>query len=331
MQINISSVPDRLQKLLSNEEKLSLEVSENMTPIWEYWEEFLYDYYVIRGRSLDTVKNVRDKLRFLLLKVGVTSIEEANEVRTIKRFLAFAKEERNWAPNTYNTYKKDLNTYFKWLEENELIEENKFRKVSKLKVKTNEQSCLTADEVNHIKTYVRENPERSRLQTTRNELLLNLLFITGIRTIEASTLKKSSIFRERGRLVIKIEGAKQKGKVRKYVLPIFIEEMYRKYLNELSRLNRTNEHLFVSYKVGKGWTKNGIQKYLRKLSKNCGVKVTVYSIRRYVATHLYEQGVILDKIRSYLGHSRSTTTLSYIENTSTMTVDQTDVMVAALR
>lgn len=327
---DISRAPERLQKLLSDTEKDSLIVKNGNTPIWKYWREFVRDYYVIRERSDATVKNVRDKLRFVLLKVGITSIEELNDVRTIKNILAFSKEERNWSAETYNTYKKDLNTYFKWLEEMEYIEVNKFVKVRKVKVKVKQHSRLSIEEVNHLKTYVRENPERSKLQTTRNEFLLNLLFITGIRTTEASTLKRSSIVREKGKLVLNVEGAKQKGKIRKYVFPPFLQEMYVKYMRELARLNRTNEYLFVSYKIGKRWTNSGMQKYLRKLSKKSGVKVTVYSIRRYVATHLYEQDVVLDSIRQYLGHSRVTTTLRYIENTSKMTVDQTDVMVAAL-
>lgn len=328
---DISSVPKRLQRLVSDSE--IKELGElNGRPLWMYWEEFVYDYLVIRERSAATVKNVRDKLRFAIFHMNLCTIEELNDVKAIKYRLGEQKRLRNWSGTTYNSARKDLNTYLKWLCENEYIEENKIKKVAKVKEKINTQLCMTEDQVNKLKVYVLENRTATFIGWKRNIFFVHLMFLTGLRTCELSMLKISSIKRNpKGKYVLTVEGAKQKGKKRSYSLPDALVVMLEEYMRERKKLGREEDWLFVSVSnKGVRWTEIGMQKYMQRLSETCGFRVTVYSLRRYVATRLYEAGVPLDKIRHYLGHNRVTTTLRYIQNSSVMTEDCMDVLAGVI-
>ncbi len=327
---DVSRAPESLQELLSDIEKRSLIVKDGLTPIWEYWNYFIYDYLIVGGRSKATVKNVKDKLRFVLFQVGITSIEEVNDIHTIKWFLGHFNEKRGWSGTTYNSYRKDLNTYFKWLKQLEFIDENKFKKVGKIKEEITEKDCLTNDQVNKLKIFVRESEERTRLEKTRNELFVNILCITGMRTSEAASLNLGSITKEKEGLVLKYKTAKQKGRVQSFYLPEYIEPILNNYLAERKKLGRRGNHLFESLKKGKRWTKSGMQKYFQRLSKTLGFHITVYSIRRYVATYLAHMGADTDDIRKHLGHRKLSTTYTYIQSLPSMTKNTTDILVAAL-
>lgn len=326
---DLSSIKECDRELLKVSELAKI-TDEVKRPIWSYWEEFVYDYCVIRGMSQITLRNVRFKLRFIILTAQIYSIDELNDAKNIKSDLAYYKIERNWSGVTYNSYKKDLNTFTKWLEEEGYIEKNEMKRIQKIKTKPKAQPCLTVDEVNKIKTYVLETSERTKLAWTRNVFMLNLLFVTGLRTCELVSLNLDSIRKEKGEWVLYVEGAKQKGKVRSYVMKDYLVNLFLKYLEERNRLGRNDKALFVSSRHGKRLTNSGVQRYLSKLSSRCGVEVTVYHIRRYVATRLYEKSVDLNAIRHYLGHTRVSTTLRYIQNTALMTNDSMDVLMGEL-
>ena len=63
-----------------------------------------------------------------------------------------------------------------------------------------------------------------------------------------------------------------------------------------------------------------VQKALRAAVKESGIKkkVTVHTLRHTYATHLYEAGVSLRLIQSYLGHRSYRSTLIYTHLTSKM-------------
>ncbi|MFC1811047.1 site-specific integrase, partial [Patescibacteria group bacterium] len=50
-----------------------------------------------------------------------------------------------------------------------------------------------------------------------------------------------------------------------------------------------------------------------------GFRVNAYAFRRYVATHLNTKGKDIKDIQQYLGHTRPTTTLRYIERSCVLT------------
>jgi site-specific recombinase XerD len=121
-----------LQSLLPDEMKaqLSSRVEPNHTPIWEHWEDFTIRY-LRTGKSEGTVKNVRDAIKFILNHSQLVSIEDFNDQRNLEDALYEIMRSRHFSHSTFNTYIKNLKTYFIWLKRQEFIAVNNLKNIPK--------------------------------------------------------------------------------------------------------------------------------------------------------------------------------------------------------
>lgn len=300
-------------------------IQQDETPIWKYWEEFV-KCYLSEGRSEVTISNVRDALRFVIRNMGFYSIEVCNCSPTFYKALHDWKEKRGWSNATLNTYRKNTNTYFIWLEDMGYIAENNIKKVRKSKEEINEQYTLNEEQV---KILMGHNSQRRQtmLERWRNNLFIGLLIFTGARPCELLGLQcKDFKMMENGGFKLVIRGRKQKGRIRYYTLPSWIRDFYDMYLQKRQNIGREESNLFVSCSKRTGWTVKGMRSLFKRLSKEMGIKVSAYSVRRYVATKLNDEGQKLEDIANYLGHTRISTTKRYIERTCALTRDCGEVM-----
>ncbi len=298
--------------------KLSSNVKREGIPLWMYWAEFVR-HWLREGKSEVTLGNVRDALRFVVHDLRLVTVEACNTPDILREALFDAKERRNWTSVTFNTYRKNLNTYFLWLERMEHIEENKLWKIAKCKEEINEQ--YTLDE-GHIKSLLGHMKTRrqSRLERWRNDLFMGILVVTGARPIEMLGLQCRDIKETRdGGYQVVIRGRKQKGRNRYYRMPSWVRDSYEMYIRIRQNLGRDEPGLFVSSSKRTGWTNVGMRALFKKLSKELGFRVNAYAIRRYVATKLDTEGVDIKDIMNHLGHTRLSTTQKYIERSGVLT------------
>lgn len=306
-------------------QKLQTFVKEWQTPLWQYWDEFV-DCYLQEGKSEVTVKSVRATLKLLIEHCALYSIEECNTPKVLYEALHEAKNERNWSNVTLNSYRKNLNTYFRWLEDMEYIEVNKISKVRKCKEEINEQLTLNSEQIELVRLKLRDRRDQ-RLTRWRSVLFIDLMILTGARPCELLNVQCRDIRpMSDGSYQLVIHGKKQKGRMRYYRLASAARDTYEMYLSVRQAVGREEPNLFVSQSKRTGWTDKGMRKLFSRLSREVGFKVTAYSIRRYVATKLRAEGVDLHDIKNHLGHTRVTTTQRYIERSCALTDVGTEVM-----
>lgn len=158
-------------------------------------------------------------------------------------------------------------------------------------------ATLSEEELEQLKKVRFEKKEEI---WTRNNLILDFLFYTGIRVSELVNLKHSDWENNH----LKILG---KGNKRRYVLlaPWLIEK-----INPYSK-----EYLFTNCQ-GEKLTREYIVRLIRKrtLLATIKKKITPHTFRRSFATLLNEKGAKLTTIQKLLGHSQITTTAHYIHN-----------------
>jgi site-specific recombinase XerD len=308
-----------LRKLLPNEDLEELQglVSASETPIWKYWEEFI-EKYLRTGKSPVTVRNVRDALRFVIRELSIYTIEDLNKRNYFEDALFEARDSRGFKNTTFNSYRKNVNTYMLWLSRRAYIGENNVGKMEKCKEVPEEQLALSTEQVLQLVAQIHTR-RQSKLLRLRNALFIDLLRFTGARPCELLNLRIEDIKSHGAGYKIVIRGKKQKGRPRYYPCPSYLRDTLDAYLEHRYKLRPDESYLFISSSKKQRWTYKGVLALFRKLSSELGFTVTCYGFRRFVATKLNSEGVPIDQIRDYLGHTRNTTTQRYIERSCVLT------------
>lgn len=313
------------QILLSPLDKSALEPKVvDKVPLWEHWEEFV-KHHLREDKSKVTISNVRSALKFLIAHTGILTLEDCNTPSILREALFLQKEKRNWSSSTLNTYRKNINTYFRWLEDMEYVSENKIMKVRKCREVPNEQRVLSEEEMYKVRNQITTR-RQTRLERWRNLLLFDMLVLTGARPCELQQMQIRDIQADKNGYVIAIQGSKQKGYKRYYRMPSSLRDVYEMYLGVRQQLQRGELSLFASQSKRSGFKYKGLNGLFKRVSREVGFSVTAYSIRRFVATNLYLKGVPLKDIQQHLGHTRLTTTMRYVERTCALTDRGTDEM-----
>jgi len=315
-----------LQVLLSDEEikAISQNVPVNEVPVWFYWSEFVQKH-LRTGKSETTIKNVRDVLRLIIRKLGIYTIQQLNTPRLVEDALFSYREKHPIKNNTFNSYRKNLNTYGIWLEKMEYIDCNNIRKIDKCKGEYDENLTLTQEQINAVIVQIRDR-KQSKLERLRNAFFIDLLRFTGARPCELVDLKLKDISKESTGYKLCLQGKKQKGRKRYYDLCTYVIDSFEAYMDFRSIYRENEDYLFVSAYKRVPWTYVGIKNLFASLSEELGYRVNAYSFRRYVATKLNTLDMPLESIRDYLGHTRVATTLRYIERSCALTKECANVM-----
>lgn len=317
---------ETLKQLISAEEKekIGKNIPLGETPLWQYWEEFV-SAYLEEGRSIVTVTKVRDTIKFIIKRIGFYTIEKCNNKKRFYDMLLKAKKYFKWSNVTVNSYRKNLSTYFRWLEDMEYIESNEVAKVRKSKEEINEQYTLEQSQINLLRAHLLKR-RQTRLERWRNVFFMDLMTFTGARPCELLQLQCRDVEKRADSYKLILRGRKQKGRRRYYALPSNIRDSYEMYMKIRQDVGREELNLFVSQSKRTGWTNKGLQGLCKNLSKELGFRVISYGIRRFVATKLYLQGLSLEKIADYLGHTRTSTTKKYIARQCALTKECGEVM-----
>lgn len=145
--------------------------------------------------------------------------------------------------------------------------------------------------------------------SSRDRALLELLYASGLRVSELSTLKVSDLNLDAGYLRCLGKGSKER------VVPIGRPALaaLREYLAG-DRGDTDCEYLFVSSKGGR-LVRESIWRILQKHARHALLRGRVFphALRHSFATHLVEGGADLRYVQEMLGHSKISTTQVYTQ------------------
>ena len=174
------------------------------------------------------------------------------------------------------------------------------------------RNILSEEEVKEILTSIRTNTPLG----LRNKAILELLYSSGIRTSELANLKIPDVdLKENTLMIVKGKGNKSR------LVPIgqhasFYIDQYlikaRKFL--LRGKLKDDRYLFLS-ENGKQLNKETVNKsVIRNVMKHTKIKkrVTCYTFRHSVASHLVKNKVDIKYVGDLLGHNSLRTTQKYV-------------------
>lgn len=218
----------------------------------------------------------------------------------IRRFL-LDYEQRNNKSTTDNA-RRNLNTLFQFMEDEDYIAKNPCKKIPKIK-----------DDIKVKRFYNDFEMEKMRdaCKTKRELALIDFLLATGTRVSEVSNIKLTDINWQDRSVLVTGKGNKQR--------IVRISQRCKKHLQEyIIERNGQSEYLFCSERAPYGNIKKAsIEGILHTVGVRCGLPdITVHCFRRWFASDLFNKGVDIKIIQELLGHSNMQTTSEYYIKTN---------------
>lgn len=236
-------------------------------------------------------------------KTIMAMIDEVNKnVRAImtddlRHYLTLYQKTHNVSKTSVDNIRRNLSSFFNWLEEENYILKSPVRRIHKIK------SVIPVKE-----TYSDDEMERLRDACTeiRDLALIDMLASTGMRIGELVRLNREDVdFNERECVVF---GKGDKERI------VYFDARTKLHLQEYLNTRKDNDKaLFVGLrKPYRRVTINGIELRIRQIGREVGIKKChPHKFRRTMATVAIDKGMPLEQLQKLLGHEKIDTTLHY--------------------
>ena len=269
-------------------------------------------------------------------------------INEINDYINYLKIERQLSPNTIDSYKRDLEDFYKFTNKSYkfVTKDDAIKYLEYLNKKINPRSINRhivsiknyfkfleknnsinynpLEEITGLKTpkklprILSEDDVKSLLDIAlndaysyRNKAMLELMYSSGLRVSELLNLEVNNIDFNMNLVRVFGKGSKER------IVPIddiatkYLDEYINIYRNTLLR-NKESDILFLNSR-GDKLSRQGFFKILKQIAKEKGIKkeLSPHTLRHSFATHLLNHGADLRSIQTMLGHENIETTQIY--------------------
>lgn len=245
----------------------------------------------IEGLSDKSINAYKFSIKKLLLYFDC----DLKDITTNHLRVFFAEYGKTVSLVTVDNLRRNLNSFFQWLEDENYIEKNPCKKIKRIKTPYVIKTLLTTAEIERIRDTCIQSKNVKYLA------LIDLLLSTGIRCEEVTKIKISDCNFENK--TIQIHGKGSKDRI------VYMNDRCKMHLMEyLEQRNCGNIYIF-SNSSGNKMTTGGLSYTMRKIGKMSNVEnCQVHRFRKYFASSLAEKGCDIIYIQQLLGHSKLDTT-----------------------
>jgi site-specific recombinase XerD len=103
------------------------------------------------------------------------------------------KRERHWTPSTFNSYRKNANTYILFLIRKGIIEKNPIKKIEKVRERKKRYEIPDQKDITKLLAYFGSRNCSSPMQRARDLLFIQMLRFTGARPVELLSLSLENV------------------------------------------------------------------------------------------------------------------------------------------
>lgn len=310
----------------------------------QYWSKNLkrfdifFDHlYMVKGLSKNSIKSYKDDFKSLCSfvwnkewfrestypnkKTNYSEIDSfvndfeahyiedfsVDEIR--EYFLELRK--KGFKETTLNRRISAFNQFFIFETNESRLKENPMDSIERIASKRKLPDVLTESEVENVLNFVRESSAgkngHKKKKNLRTTCIIEILYATGMRVSELTTLRVSDLRLQRRILNVLGKGDKQR------IVPITVRtaniiKEWKEYVPESS------DYLFPSYGMSGHITRDSINKLLADISLETNIdrkRLTPHKLRHAFATHIMNRGADIRVVQELLGHSSISTTEIY--------------------
>ncbi len=221
------------------------------------------------------------------------------EYTFIRNWIVFLSKKKI-SPNSINRKVSSLKAYFKFLVNIKEIKKSPLRNHTSLRTKSKVVNPLNETEMKEVF----ELFKTSKKELTRDSIIIDILYSTGLRRAELINLKKSDIYFDDQ--VIKVLGKRNKERLVP-MLPGLVKKL------KIYSINIKEDSFLLQSKNGNKISSSTIyrvvNKYLRNISTK--TKISPHVLRHTFATHILNNGADINSIKEILGHKSLASTQIY--------------------
>lgn len=263
-------------------------------PNGDFLKMFL-DAKRIEGCSERTIKYYRVTVEHLLSKIDVSVRKITTE--EIRAYLADYQKWNNCSNVTVDNIRRNISSFFSWLEEEDYILKSPMRRIHKIKTKTVVKNVITDEGIERL---------RDKCSQIRDLAMIDLLYSTGIRVGELVNLNIEDIDLEGRECIVYGKGDKERR--------VYFDAKAKVHLKEyIEGRKDNNKALFVTLDAPHDRLKiSGVEIRLRQLGRSLNLdRIHPHKFRRTMATRAIDKGMPIEQVQRILGHSQIDTTMQY--------------------
>ena len=290
--LNISQIKKLQEVLLRN---LTEQVVPNVEISNSEYLKLFLEAKKIEGCSERTLTYYKVTIEHLLKHIE-TPIRKitTEEMRT---YLVKYQKINNCSKVTVDNVRRNISSFFSWLEEEDYILKSPMRRIHKIKTKTVVKEIISDEAIEKIRDHCSE---------IRDLAMIDLLYSTGIRVGELVNLNISDVDLEQRECIVYGKGDKERR--------VYFDAKAKIHLqNYFASRDDNNPALFVTLDAPHERLKiSGVEIRLRSLGRLLGLeKIHPHKFRRTMATRAIDKGMPIEQVQKILGHSQIDTTMRY--------------------
>lgn len=236
------------------------------------------------------------------------SIEEVsyNQIRS----WIIALSDQHLSNTTINRKIASLKAFYSFLLKTKQIQATPFLKHKALKKNVQVQIPFATTEMDGVFSSFETSTD---YETLRNQLIVELLYATGIRRAELITLRCNNV--DLANNTIKVLGKRNKERIIPFSATMLAKMKEYLVAREVFMQNETSNFLLVSKnktKISESFVYRLIISYFSKVTQK--IKTNPHLLRHTFATHLLNNGANLNAVKELLGHASLASTQVYTHN-----------------
>ena len=249
----------------------------------------------IEGCSERTIQYYRVTVEHLLSQIE-TNIRKIT-TEEMRDYLSDYQKRNNCSNVTVDNVRRNISSFFSWLEEEDYILKSPMKRIHKIRTKTVVKSTISDEGIERLRDHCKE---------IRDLAIIDLLYSTGIRVGELVNLNIDDIDLEGRECVVYGKGDKERR--------VYFDAKAKVHLKEYIETRKDdNKALFVTLDAPHDRLKiSGVEIRLRNLGRELNLeRIHPHKFRRSMATRAIDKGMPIEQVQKILGHSQIDTTMQY--------------------
>ncbi len=260
----------------------------------EYLKMFL-DAKAIEGCSKRTLQYYQVTIEKMLSSQTIPVRKITTE--DMRAYLSNYQNMNNCSKVTVDNVRRNISSFFSWLEEENYILKSPMRRIHKIKTNQQVKETITDEDIERL---------RDVCNCKRDLAMIDLLYSTGIRVGELVNLNIADIDFEARECVVFGKGGKERR--------VYFDAKAKLHLQSyIASRKDNNPALFVSLDLPCDRLRiSGVEIRIRQLGRKINLsKIHPHKFRRTMATRAIDKGMPIEQVQKLLGHSQIDTTMQY--------------------
>lgn len=286
-----------------------------MNDFYSLEKQFLNHLRLEKALSENTISNysydIKYFINYLTDERKLSDIQNVDE-ETVEKYVFFLRNQKNkngeyYSVKSINRYISTLKSFFKFLLSERVISKNPSEIIESPKTARNLPQVLSVREIDSMLS----KTDNSDVLGLRDRAIMEVMYASGLRVSEVTSLVISNILTGEGILRIFGKGSKER------IVPIGSSAL--QYLGKYIEKSRpylkkpySDDTVFLNHR-GRKMSRMAVWNIISKYAKTAGIKKSIHphTLRHSFATHLLEGGADIRIIQEMLGHSDISTTQIY--------------------